>query len=88
MKEEVLVINNPMGLHARPAAMLVKKAAQFKSDIRLSRGNIAVNAKSIMGLLMLAAGQGAEVTLAVKGEDEDLAFEELKQMLTGTFGEI
>ena len=70
MVEKTVVINNPLGLHARPAALVVQAAAKFKSEIFFSKGDIqGVNSKSIMGVMMLAAEQGSEITIQAKGED-------------------
>ena len=70
MKEIQVEIINKLGLHARPAAEIVKTAARFASDITLIRDDLEVNGKSIMGVMMLAAGTGAEVTVEAQGERE------------------
>lgn len=64
-----VILKNSRGLHARPAALIVKTAKQFKSLIMLSRGNDRVNGKSIMGVLMLAAPSGTEIRVEADGED-------------------
>jgi phosphocarrier protein len=88
MAEKTVTINNPLGIHARPAALLVQAAAQFKADIYLSKGEVqGVNGKSIMGVMMLAAEQGAEVTVRAEGEDADAAVEELGALLQSNFEE-
>ena len=71
MKEVKLQIQNKLGLHARPAALFVKTAAKFKSDVFISRDSQMVNGKSIMGVMMLAAEMGAELVITANGEDED-----------------
>ncbi len=87
MIEEVLIIQNKHGLHARPAAHLVKIAGKYKSDIKLFKDGLEVNAKSIMGVMMLAAEPGSEVLLHVNGEDEKAAFKELKELFAKKFFE-
>lgn len=86
LSEDVEIVNR-LGLHARAAAKFVKLAAQFQSEITLTRNGETVNGKSIMGILMLAAGQGTRVTLTVKGPDQDVAFAELKKLVAEGFGE-
>lgn len=85
---EDLIIVNPQGLHARPAANLVKTALQFKSDIRISVNGQTANAKSIMGLLTLAAAQGAVLTVTCRGEDAPAAMAALRQLVESGFGEV
>ena len=86
MVEKTATINNPLGIHARPAALLVQKAAQFKAEIYLSKGDVdGVNGKSIMGVMMLAAEQGAQVAVRAEGEDEDAAIEAMVSLLESTF---
>src|SRR4029077_19984051 len=75
MIKTVLTINNKLGLHARASAKLTKLASSFASDVHLSRNGRRVNAKSIMGVMMLAAGLGTEVELEVDGQDEAKAVE-------------
>ena len=87
MKEEKILITNELGLHARPAAMLVKLASSFQSTVELDVNGIKVNAKSIMGVLMLGANQGTEVIIITDGEDEDEAMKEIKQLFADGFGE-
>lgn len=78
-----IVIQNQYGLHARPSAAFVELASRFESDITIKKGNVEVNGKSIMGLLMLAAEKGSTVTLKVKGKDEKEASEALGKFLNG-----
>jgi phosphocarrier protein len=87
MAEETVIIANPMGLHARPAALLARTAAQFDCGIKLTKQGVTVNAKSIMGILMLAAEQGAEITIQTSGEREREALEAVKNILSRPFTE-
>jgi phosphocarrier protein HPr len=82
-----ITISNKLGLHARASAKLTKLAGSFKSEIFMSRNGRRVNAKSIMGVMMLAAGLGAEVELEVDGEDEAAATQALVQLFNDKFGE-
>jgi phosphocarrier protein len=87
MIQTTLTISNKLGLHARASAKLTKLAAGFKSEIFLSRNGRRVNAKSIMGVMMLAAGLGAQVELEAEGPDEQVAAEALKALVDDKFGE-
>jgi phosphocarrier protein HPr len=87
MLEGIFTIKNRLGLHARPAATFVKKANEFKSGIWVEKDGTAVNGKSIMGLLMLACPLGSRVTLKVDGTDEEMAFQELGQLIDDGFQE-
>ncbi len=87
MIEATLKIDNKHGLHARPAAHLVKVAGKYKSEVKLFKDGLEVNAKSIMGVMMLAAEPGSEVTLQVDGEDEQEAFDDLKELFSKRFYE-
>ena len=80
-------ISNKLGLHARASAKLTKLAGGFKSEIHLSRNGRRVNAKSIMGVMMLAAGMGTEVDIEAEGEDEQQAMEALRNLIDNKFGE-
>ncbi|MER1968114.1 HPr family phosphocarrier protein [Castellaniella sp. GW247-6E4] len=82
-----LVISNKLGLHARAAAKLTQLAGRYQSDIYISRGAQRVNAKSIMGVMMLAAGLGVTVKVDAQGEDEDRALREIRALFDGKFGE-
>src|SRR5690606_29185675 len=82
-----LVISNKLGLHARAAAKLTQLAGRYKSDIYIARGAQRVNAKSIMGAMMLAAGLGVTVTVDAQGDDEDQALEDIRMLFEGKFGE-
>ncbi len=87
MIEEVLKIINKHGLHARPAAQFVKIAGKFKSDIKVIKDGLEVNGKSIMGIMMLAAEPGSEITLLIEGEDEKEAFAALNELISQKFYE-
>ncbi|MFP4527577.1 MAG: HPr family phosphocarrier protein [Candidatus Kapaibacterium sp.] len=88
MIEKEVEIKNRAGLHTRPAATLVKKAARFKSEIELERDSFAINAKSIIGVMTLAAEQGCKLLLRISGEDEEEAARELTELFESGFGEI
>ncbi|MDH4133474.1 MAG: HPr family phosphocarrier protein [Gammaproteobacteria bacterium] len=87
MKTETLAIVNKLGLHARASAKFVTLAAQYKCDVTLGRNGQHANGKSIMGIMMLAAGKGAQVELTVNGEDEDQALAALRDLIANRFGE-
>jgi len=87
MPERTVTIVNKVGLHARPAAQIVKLAAKFKSDITLGRDDLEVNAKSIMGVMMLAAECGAQLVVRAEGPDADQALDALAQLIADGFGE-
>ncbi len=78
MIKEQVKITNRLGLHARPAAMIAQEANKFKSDINIAKDDIEVNAKSIMGIMMLAAECGSSLLLSIKGPDQDAAITALK----------
>jgi phosphocarrier protein len=82
-----LRVTNRAGLHTRPAAMLVKVASQYTSDIYLEREGFSINAKSIIGVMTLAAEQGSTLALVVEGPDENEAAEALKELFASGFGE-
>lgn len=81
-------IVNPLGLHARPAAQLVKLASQYASEVTLARDGMPVNAKSIMGVMMLAAEQGCTVNIAAEGPDADAAVAAIAGLVAQGFGEM
>jgi phosphocarrier protein len=87
MKKTPITISNRLGLHARASAKLTKLAGSFKSEIFLSRNGRRVNAKSIMGVMMLAAGLGAEIEIETDGPDEDAAMVALRALIDDKFGE-
>ncbi len=80
-------IDNKLGLHARPSAQLTKTAAQFRSEVWIAKANRRVNAKSIMGVMMLAAGHGSTVTVDADGPDEAAALDAIGQLFLSKFGE-
>jgi phosphocarrier protein HPr len=84
MLVEEFVIQNKTGLHARPASLFVKKASSFKCDVKIKKDDTEVNAKSMLSVLTLGAGQGATVTITTDGEDEKEAMEELIKLLQET----
>ncbi|MDQ6629071.1 MAG: HPr family phosphocarrier protein [Pseudomonadota bacterium] len=87
MIKKTVRINNKLGLHARASAKLTKLAGSFGSDIFMSRSGRRVNGKSIMGVMMLAAGIGSEVELEADGVDEALAMDALVGLIDDKFGE-
>ena len=87
MHQKVVTVRNSLGLHARPAAMLVKAASQFSSSIYLQKGLMKVNAKSIMGVMMLAASKGTQLTLTAEGADEAVAIDALAELIESTFSD-
>jgi phosphocarrier protein len=87
MEIETYTIRNRLGLHARAAALLVKTANRFVSEITLEKDGVEVNGKSIMGILMLAASKGTKVTLKVEGRDSTQAIEALGKLIDNKFGE-
>ncbi|MBU0650410.1 HPr family phosphocarrier protein [bacterium] len=80
-------IENKLGLHARPAAMFVELASKFESTILIKKDNTEVNAKSIMGLMMLAAGKGTKLKLIAQGDDCKEALDALSKLIKGKFDE-
>ena len=86
MVEAQLVIRNQLGLHARACAMFVKTAARFRSQVYVSRDDLEVNGKSIMGVMMMAAEEGATIKVRAEGEDEQQAVEALEALVQGKFG--
>jgi phosphocarrier protein len=85
--EKELTIVNRLGLHARPAAMFVRIASRHRAEIWVSKEGEEVNGKSIMGLMMLAAGQGSKLRIRCDGPDADKALEELEDLITAGFNE-
>lgn len=82
-----MTIVNRLGIHARPAALLVKTSNQFKSEIFIEKGNEKVNAKSIMGVMMLAAAMGTKILVSARGDDAEEALEAIQKLLDSKFGE-
>lgn len=87
MIEQEIEIINKLGLHARASAKLTQLAAKYKSEVWMTRNKRRVNAKSIMGVMMLAAGKGAKVTLETNGPDEQECFDALALLIQDKFGE-
>ena len=87
MMQSRILISNKLGLHARASAKLTKLAGGFKSEVHLSRNGRRVNAKSIMGVMMLAAGLGSEIEIETDGEDEQAAMDALRSLVESKFGE-
>jgi phosphocarrier protein len=83
---EVRVVN-PLGLHARPAAQLVRRASEFHSHVEIGNDQLMVNAKSIMGVMMLAAECGSTITIRATGDDAEAAVNALSMLVTDGFGE-
>ena len=84
---EELEIINKLGLHARASAKLTQLAGKFRSEVWMTRNQRRVNAKSIMGVMMLAAGKGSTVTLEVAGPDQHECLEAIRQLINDKFGE-
>ncbi|MDR0953058.1 MAG: HPr family phosphocarrier protein [Elusimicrobiota bacterium] len=87
MIKEEIEIKNRLGIHARPAAMLAQEAGKYQSDIFIAKEGMEVNAKSIMGIMMIAAEQGSRVQLTVQGADEQEAMASLKDVFNKIFEE-
>ena len=86
LKQEIAIINK-LGLHARASSKLTQTASQFSSDIWIEKNGRKVNAKSIMGVMMLAAAMGSFITLEANGADEQAAMDALKNLINDYFGE-
>jgi len=86
IEKEVTIVNR-LGLHARPAAMFVRIASRHRAEIWVSKEGEEVNGKSIMGLMMLAAGQGSKLRVRCDGPDADKALEELEELIKAGFNE-
>lgn len=87
MIERVVTIRNEMGMHARPAAQFVRMAAKFQADIEIDRAGTAVNGKSIIGVMMLAAEHGCDLVLRADGADAEAALSALAELIEQGFGE-
>jgi phosphocarrier protein HPr len=87
MQQRDVEIVNKLGLHARPSAKLTQLASSFRSNVFMARNGRRVNAKSIMGVMMLAAAKGSTVTLETDGEDEVAAIDALAGLISSGFGE-
>ncbi len=87
MKKVTVKIENRLGLHARPSALLVKAATKFRSDFFIEKDGMKINGKSIMGVMMLAAEGGSTVDLVADGVDEDYLLEEICSLIASKFDE-
>jgi phosphocarrier protein HPr len=87
MKKAAVTISNKLGLHARASAKLTKLAGGFACDVHMSRNGRRINAKSIMGVMMLAAGLGTEVEIEAEGADEAQALDAIVALINDRFGE-
>jgi phosphocarrier protein HPr len=85
--ERSVTVRNQPGIHARPAALFVRKAAEYKSEIYVKHGELTVNGKSIMGVMMLAAETGAVLLITANGPDEEQAADALARLVHSKFGE-
>ncbi len=85
MLEQRATVKNKLGIHARPAALLVQAAAKFTSEITLEKDGLAINGKSIMGVMMLAAEVGSVITVRVEGEDARDALDHIVEMIESKF---
>ena len=85
--EKELVIQNKLGLHARPAALFVQTANRFTCKVEVEKDGEVINGKSIMGIMTLAAGQGAKIMVRTEGSDALLAIEEIENLIVSNFGE-
>jgi len=83
--ERKVTITNPLGIHARPSALIVQTATRFKSEVYFSRDDLRVNGKSIMGVMMLAAEMGSVITIEAEGEDEEECINALEQAFAVRF---
>lgn len=88
MIEHEIEIKNKLGLHARAAAKLVHVAARFRCDIKIRKGEEEVDGKSILGILLLAAGRGTMITIKANGEDEADAVEAIEKLIDAKFDEV
>ena len=86
IEKEITIINR-LGLHARPAAMFVRIASRYRSEVWVEKEGEQINGKSIMGLMMLAAGQGSKLTIRCEGADADKVMEELEELIQKKFNE-
>lgn len=87
MIQETIKIKNKLGIHARPATLLAQEAGKFKSDIFISKDGVEVNAKSIMGIMMIAAEHGSTLHISINGSDEKEAAKALKAIFSKIFEE-
>ena len=86
LTKEITIVNR-LGMHARPSAMFVKTAGKFRAEVWVEKDGEQVNGKSIMGLMMLAAGQGSKLRVTCEGDDADKALEEIESLIQRRFDE-
>lgn len=86
--EKELTIRNKMGMHARPAAQFVKRASKYQCDVWVEKDDEPVNGKSIMGLMMLAAGRGEKIKIIAEGNDAAAAMADLEDLVVSGFGDV
>ena len=87
MIKKTITVQNKLGLHARPAALVVSEASRFGSEVHLNKDGLEVNAKSIMGVMMLAAEMGSQILITADGEDEEVAVQALEALFASKFDE-
>jgi len=87
MIKKTITVINKLGLHARPAALVVSEASRFGSEIHLNKDGVEVNAKSIMGVMMLAAEMGSQILITAEGHDEEAAIQALEALFVSKFDE-
>lgn len=87
MLQKEVVITNSLGIHARPASMIVKTASKFRSTVTLVKDDMSADAKSIMSVMMLAAAQNSKIIIQVQGEDEQEAFTAISALFESHFNE-
>ena len=87
MKEKLLTVRNRAGIHARPAALIAQTANKFASEILIERGDAVINAKSIMGVITMAAGYNTTLTLRATGSDEEAAVDAISALFESKFEE-
>jgi phosphocarrier protein len=87
MREKIITVSNKMGLHARPAAMLVQTANKYQSSVKIIKDDFGIDAKSIMGIMALAAGQGSQLKFIADGPDENEVLTELESLFKSNFSE-
>ena len=87
MMKITIKIQNSLGIHARPAGMIANTASEFECDVKIVKDSFEINAKSIMGIMMLAAGQGTEIELITDGKDEEEASRAINSLFEKKFDE-
>ena len=87
MKEKIIKVSNKMGLHARPAAMLVQTSSKFQSSVKILKDDFEVDAKSIMGVMTLAAALGSELKFVADGNDENEVLDAIEALFNSGFSE-